>query len=283
MPSKRKPIGNSSITEDEMIEALGRSGYLIEGRVIRALTRMGMFVQPGQAYYDEETGKSREVDAVAEANNWNTSASAKKIAVLTTLVVEIISNLYPVVLLTPRTGTPNDSFYDYLPFASTPEDGEEHPIFSTETHEELFGIWDWKQFSQYCSFTRKRAGDELMAFHPDDLYGSIDKAARFAFQLRDQNAEWTKNSEDDYWRILNWEPVIVLQGGLYVLNENPEGNKLVPAPTGKLEFNFHHRRQSKSVAINFVTEAALENFCRGIIMRDTAVGNHIASQRHDLE
>ena len=50
------------ITEEEMLAALSRSGYLLESEVSAALTNLGFFIETNQVIQDPETGKSREID-----------------------------------------------------------------------------------------------------------------------------------------------------------------------------------------------------------------------------
>ena len=53
------------IARQEMVDALRRSGYLLEQRVRSILGERGYYVQTNSAYPDPETGKSREYDISA--------------------------------------------------------------------------------------------------------------------------------------------------------------------------------------------------------------------------
>ena len=94
-----------SPSKQEMQEALLRSGYLMEGRLVKMLDEMELFVEPNNSYLDEKTGISREVDLIAETGR--IEMSREKTCVKTIFVIEAINNLYPVVLLTEQTWNPN--------------------------------------------------------------------------------------------------------------------------------------------------------------------------------
>ncbi|MCG8528056.1 MAG: hypothetical protein MI748_16860, partial [Opitutales bacterium] len=57
------------IEKSEILECMSRSGYLMEGRIIRSLNEAGFFVEPNQSIIDPETGKSREIDLIAEVDS----------------------------------------------------------------------------------------------------------------------------------------------------------------------------------------------------------------------
>ena len=54
-------------SKDEMLSYVQRSGCLLEGRLVKSLNALGLFVEPNQVLLDERTGESREIDLVAEA------------------------------------------------------------------------------------------------------------------------------------------------------------------------------------------------------------------------
>ncbi len=56
---------------DEMIDAIKRSGYLLESLISKYLSQSGFFVESNQVIVDPYTGKSREIDLVAEYHDWN--------------------------------------------------------------------------------------------------------------------------------------------------------------------------------------------------------------------
>lgn len=84
------------VTLDEVRQCLERSGYLLESRLVRSLTSHGYFVEPNQVVRDRRTGKTREIDLIAEYFNYH--PERRKVAVKTFFVVEAINNRFPFVL-----------------------------------------------------------------------------------------------------------------------------------------------------------------------------------------
>lgn len=103
------------VTKDEIRECLDRSGYLLESRLVRSLTELRFFVEPNQVIRDPRTGKSREIDLVAEYFNFN--RDRPQVAAKTHFVVEAINNKFPFILLTERPYSPGADFESYVQFA----------------------------------------------------------------------------------------------------------------------------------------------------------------------
>ncbi len=257
---KRKMKANRT-TKKEMIACLQRSGYLLEGRLVKYLNAMGLFVEPNQSFLDEKTGISREIDIVAE--DFRCSPDSSKVRVKTIFVMEAINNLYPVVLLTPRIWSPNTCIDDYLPYKVTPSEigKNQHFILHVDPLE-IKEIFEWSIFSQFCAFTRKKNGD-LMASHPEDLYTSISKVAYYVFLSKDKYHGWMDKKDDEYWRLFQWKAVVVLQKDLYITQENTEGmTKLIKTRCAKLEYNFHYLGEPKTIVVDFVTESAVSQIVK---------------------
>src|SRR5258708_3771634 len=90
---------------DEIADCLRRSGYLLESRVVSALATARFFVEPNAAVLDPRSGKSREIDLLAEYYDYD--PDRPKISVLSRFAIEAINNSLPIVLLSPYPGSPN--------------------------------------------------------------------------------------------------------------------------------------------------------------------------------
>jgi len=254
-------------SKKQMLECLKKSGYLLEGRLVRYLNEMGLFVEPCQSLTDERTGISREIDIIAES--YRHTPSRKKTSVITYFVIEAVNNLYPVVLLTPRVLSPSSPVGYHLKYKVTPsKDEKEHPFLSEVDPLEVWSIYNYELYSQYCAFTRKKNGD-LMASHPDDLHTSIQKVVEFSMHSMEVYHAWMDSIDDDYWRIFIWRPLIVFQNDLVILRQNENGTEdIVESGNAKLEYNFHHHNNPETIIVDFVTESALPEFIKNIISVD---------------
>ncbi len=276
MAQKRMHHPEGLPTVSEMIECLRRSGYMLESSVVRSLHSAGFFVEPNQSLHDERTGKSREIDILTEFYNFNPAHSG--VCVKTTFVIEVINNAYPFVLTTQRPWTPSSPTDDYIRYITTPGEEFTNPFLG---HVDLFkirGFENWQLHSQYCAFTRKKGDSQLMAHHPDDIHSSIQKMAEYSL---DAIQNWPFSESDKYWRLFFWQPVLVLRGDLFVLNDSTEVElELTPSNAGKLEYNFHYRGRPETIVVDIVTEQRLLDLLKEYVAQDEAIEQKIQEFRN---
>ena len=270
------------ISNDEIRECLERSGYLLESSIVRELGERGFFVEPNQVVLDPRTGKSRELDIVAE--HYSYQPDHPRTCVKTHFVAEVVNNKYPVVLLTKRPSTPNSNFESYVKFGCTPEPNDFHKHFDfyedREPPKERF-------FSQYCALSSKRGETkELMASHSEDMYASLQKVAEYAEQEVDRFAEWTTESSEEFWRIFFWHPMLIV-GGQLVTVENAEVGtvSLSEVSSAFLEFNWHQGGELRTTVIEVVTVEALYERMEVIVASDQAYESrlHALHTKFDAE
>jgi hypothetical protein len=259
-------------------EALERSGYLMESRLVRTLTAADFFVEPNVSHKDPRTGKAREIDLTAETA---TAYFRRGVCVKTTFVIEAINNRYPIVLLTERPSTPNADFESYLKFGATP-----YPCpFLNEIHIYDEKGADWNNlFSQFCALSRKSGKDEFMASHPDDIYSSLLKAVEYAEDQVADFEEWTATETGEHWRLFVWHPMLVVSGQLLTAKFSPEGAVLLQeVPLARLEFNWHDGDSRKTTVIEVVREDFLLERLNAIRAQDDALEARIHEMKtsHD--
>jgi hypothetical protein len=266
------------VTLDEVRECLERSGYLLESRLVRSLTSQGYFVEPNQVVRDPRTGKTREIDLVAEYYHYN--PERRKVFVKTHFVVEAINNKYPFVLLTERPYTPKADFENYIKFACTPEPNTF--INKLNIYDEKGADWE-NLFSQYCAITKKRADKELMAIHPDDVYGSLLKLAEY---VEDELAVWTNRDgleNDEYWRVFFWQPMLVLSGQLISAHlQEDRTTELKEVRSGRLEFNWHAEDEHRTTVIEILTEEFFLERLAAIVEKDDELEEKLHFLRQSL-
>lgn len=266
------------VTLDEVRECLERSGYLLESRLVRSLTRHGYFVEPNQIVRDPRTGKAREIDLIAEYDHFN--PERRKVFVKTNFVVEAINNKFPFVLLTERPSTPMADFESYIKFACTPEPNPFIDKF--DIYEEKGADWE-NLFSQYCAITMKRGDKELMASHPDDVYASLLKLAEY---VEDQLAVWATREgleHDEYWRMFFWQPMLVLSGQLVSAHLQEDGTtELRETSIGRLEFNWHAEDENRTTVIEVLTEEFFLERLAAVVEKDDELEGKLHILRQSL-
>lgn len=143
------------ISKSEMLEALKRSGYLLESEFSAFLANQGFFVETNQVIEDPITGKSREIDLTAEYYEYKQDRSSHKCASGIKFVFEIKNNLFPIVLLTQFSFTPNIEDWMGLKEAlNLPENINYDSLDSY--YENLIHKPGSRIYTQYCSFHKKK-------------------------------------------------------------------------------------------------------------------------------
>lgn len=233
-----------------MSGALMRSGYTLESRIISKLVQRNFFVEPNQRILDPKTGKSREIDLVAELFEYDPESPAAKhrVYVSTYFVCEAKNNPYPVALLTELPFSPGLSTWESMHEGKT-------GFFSDNDLETSFYDFltkEQKIYTQYCSFRPKKGENESewMAWHPDDFYDDLEKIISYC-RLE---AKRVISMEDDLHRLALYLPVIILGGDLFVAEPAEEAVTLTKAHAAlHMHFDIQEGEQGLSLVL-FVTE-----------------------------
>lgn len=267
------------VTESEMHDALKRSGYILESEVALKLANWGFFVQTGQVVEDPLTGKGRDIDIIA--NSFGNSNHYPDIRTISQIeyVFEVKNNLYPIVLLTEFRDSPYIESWtglkEWITEPSCMEGYESH-----EAYFEKLTSSSEKIYTQYCSFHKKKANDELMASHPEKFHESISKI----IQHCDESVECSEDSclsdggesrEERVFRHFLYMPILLVRGDLYELQEN--GLKGVTSST--LVVNYYHKGEQRMAFVFIVTKDGFEEFMKGTQKLERDAANKMANIR----
>ncbi len=272
-------------TEDELIEALQRSGYVMESRLVQVLTMNGYFVEPNQRQLDTNTGKSREIDIIAEGY-YDGRCGAAGVCVKTQLAIEAINTAFPLLLLTEKPFSPNDVDYQYYHYRYTDDETKTMHRFH-EQHEDIIESRFASQplYAQYCGFSRKKSSgsrEELMASHPDSVFTGIEKTVQYVSEaLVSFDATFSKLAEHrQYCRLFYWAPVIVTSGELFVVDIDNDGKVLlIPKKHGRHVHYYHYEDRFVSAIVDIVTEKAFPEFLNEVREMDTLMYDMILEVR----
>jgi hypothetical protein len=95
------------INQSELRDALLRSGYLLESRLQRVLTRRNYYVSPNVPYLDSKTQKTRELDLRAmKLRSFGTQYAGR---LYPTLLIECINNPQPVAFIEQDSDPSSDA------------------------------------------------------------------------------------------------------------------------------------------------------------------------------
>lgn len=243
-----------NFNEEEILGALGRSGYLFESEISKMLSEKGFFVETNTVIKDPLTGKSREIDLTAEFYDANINYRENKSFTKIKYVFEIKNNSAPIVLLTEFENNPNiqdwEAFKQYLTIPS-----EMEGYFSSHYWDKLVLQNKFSIFTQYCSFQKKNKNDELMALHPDNIYEGLSKISQYCEQ-KIQNKNITE--PDQYLRLFLYLPVLLITDDLYELKYNEtKSHKLDKTQCSLLLYNYHYEGKPSMAYIFVVTKQGL--------------------------
>ena len=267
---------NEQVSPEELLECLGRSGYLIESLIVRELDARGYFVEPNQVLRDPRTGKSREIDFVAEY--FSHVPEHHGLCVKTHFVAEVVNNRLPVVLLTHRPLSPNSDFESYLKFGITPNPA---PFYEKLNIYEEWSPPNEALYAQYCALTMKKGEQrELMASHPEDLYSSFQKLSEYVEHELETFQSWSAKNQMDIWRVFSWHPMLVVGGQLFTVSvDDPENPKVDEINSAFYEFNWHQGENRMTTVIEVVQIAALYDRMASIVARDAALETNLHALR----
>lgn len=261
----------------EIVQCLTRSGYYMEARIITLLGQEGYFVEASPPFLDPRTGKTRELDFIAERYDWEWGKHHRGVSIKTNFVAEAVNNRFPFVLMTPTPYSPTANDEDYTKYIITPPGGKP---FLDELNDFLFTErCPAKEtlFSQFAEITRKNGRAELMASHGDGTYQSLLKLSEY---IEGRVSELDEALESDrFWRLHFWRPMLILGGKLVVQEARPDELKLRYADFAQLVFNWHDHERPRSTVIDVVTEDYLLTHMTTICDRDTEVAVDIGRYR----
>lgn len=259
------------ITKEEMLEALNRSGYLMESEISSMLAEFGFFIESNQVIEDKSTGKSREIDLIAEYYNYKEQNLGYKVASKIKFIFEIKNNLFPIVLLTKWEFSPNIEDWTGLKEALTIPDKLKYDWYDSYYKRLIQN--NNRIYTQYCSFQKKKANDELMALHPDNIHEGLSKITQYSeemVKLYDKDLLYERTDtdyKDEYFRHFLFMPVLLLNDELFELHDN----KLQQVDSSVLVYNYHFDKEPKMAYVFVVTKKGFPKFIERMVKIDEEI------------
>lgn len=266
------------MTEEEIIKAIKKSGYLFESEISKFLADNKFFVESNVIFQDPITGKNREIDLVAETYNDFATYSEDKVSCKICYYFELKNNELPLVLMTRLQFNPNTPEEVFKEVISIPDEIK-YDTFHAFI-EELYST-DHSFYTQYCSFTQKNKKDEIMASHPDELYISLAKLCWYCEKRTVETNEWFEESTSKYFRHWLNVPVLLISKDLYELTVGENEPKLNKVKYSRLLLNFHYNDTPTSTVIFVVTKEHLKEWLEEMDTLETKVRNYMKKSRTD--
>lgn len=252
---------------EEIVNALKRSGYLMEQEVATELEKLGYHVRTNKAFTDSEEGKSREIDV--QAYKQILRSEEHKLSVSVEILAECKNNSNPFVFVgreknaTDNRMPPKEFVFPFAQYVASKPIGnnqtrirELSPFFHLgfdavhPTH-----ISDEKAV-QFCRIDRKGGG---WSANHGGLYDAIFYPLIKALEAR--RSETPINRQNDEWRFFwFYFPMVVLSGEIFYVNSMKP-----PEEIEKREFvNFRREIKTEKIkgvfAVDFVRQEHLQKF-----------------------
>lgn len=215
------------ISLKQMKDAIVRSGYLLEQRVLPIFDNYGYYTEPNSVFPDSETGKTREIDIAAIACTFLREGDYDFL--FPRILCECKNNTQPVIFF--KSESPMNWGFEHevkcagIPLQFPERDSEKSPIRSTIS---LIDMMNFDKFhhcrttpfaTQYCSFEQKKGKDKLwMAHHPQQLHEAFTKMAKAVeYEVKNYYDNWSPpgRDENENVNIEIYHPLVIFQGDLY--------------------------------------------------------------------
>lgn len=255
-----------------MMDALNRSGYLLESEISKLLSTAGFDVETNQVILDKLTGKNREIDLIADYYETVESRKETKCYCSIHFVFEIKNNAAPIVLLTEFEYSMRIADWEGFKSRLTIPKGVEY-----ETHETFYSkiveSEKYSKFTQYCSFQRKKANEELMALHPENIHESLGKIVQYC----EDHSGIEHVDKNDLLRHFLYLPILLIRDDLYELHHIAKNKTtLKKVNTSLLVVNYHKKETPAMAYVFVVTKKAFSSFMKDMINLQREVENQMA-------
>lgn len=263
--------------ENEMLEALGRSGYLLESQISKILSEAGFFIRTNQMIKDPITGKNREVDLIAEYYEHRPRRSENKCCSQIHFVFEIKNTSAPLVLLTDFKYSPQiDDWYGLKERMTIPKGLSYDPFdafYEQIIHKDKFSI-----FTQYCSFQKKKANEELMALHPDNIHEGLSKITQYCEeQIEEREYEEEANG---YLRHFLYIPILLIRDDLFELHyDDNKKLSLKRVESSILVYNYLKNDQPEMAYVFVVTKKGFDIFMKDMLELENKIELEMIEKR----
>lgn len=261
-----------------MLDALQRSGYLLESEIADTLARKGFFVESNQVIEDPITGKSREIDLIGSLWEYDKEKTKYNSVAEIHFVFEIKNNLFPVVLLTPFEFSPTIEDWAGLKEVLTIPKSIDYSSFEG-FYEDIIEKSRHLIYTQYCSFDKKKANEELMAIHPENIHSGLSKITQYCeekvLELDELFAQ--QETKDDYFRHFLFMPVLLINSDLYELRRN----KVKKTESAILVYNYYFKKEPKLSYVFVVTKDGFAAFIESMLKIQRGVTERMIKIRYE--
>lgn len=273
------------ISQEEMREAIARSGYLLEQRIKPKIESKGYFVETNQAYPDPQTGISREYDLSAMGGI--RLFRNRSDFLFPYILCECENNSVPLVFF--ETNSPiTFLFYMEVKYSGVPvklwKNGEWVPISFALNFEKFHHYCRGKIATQYCSFNKK--GNRWIATHLDPQHQTLNKLIdALEAEITEHYESWRlpKRGEKEPINIQIYYPLVVVQGDLYFAKQSRAGPKMRKVRHVQFRRELWSAKRKDTYQIDVVHESFLSGYLKMVDKEAEAIKRRFVKRRNSIQ
>ncbi|MES2558703.1 MAG: hypothetical protein V4590_03125 [Bacteroidota bacterium] len=218
------------ISNDEIISALNRSGYLLENRILKLFIKNSFYAESSHAlFFNPEENKYREIDILAtkQLHTMFLEDKFNSVAINIHFVVECINNPQPLGLF-ENLGDMDEPSSDWI-YEITNGTPELRENISLKIHS-LIDFVERTRIKappsrQYCGFSKKKDTNNKepwMATHSDDFHKTLLKLVEATKHKKEEINRLWDGRRPQICRLDFIIPTVVLQGNIISVFQRDE-------------------------------------------------------------
>lgn len=289
----------------EILDAINRAGYILEQRICPIIERYGFRALSNQHYKDQDTGKSREIDVIAEKTNYvGNKGIADFDSFDTRLIFECKNNSTPIIFFTRKQYKYDWGIVHISGYPNSILDGNKsYPVSIDEYlglinfHHNFNVEWVARQYCQIIpTKDKEKRKDDPWTATDEIIYESVLKLAKVTeYYLKSESDKLFHTIYKNHVGLRVTCPVLLFSGKIYecriVDNE--------PILTERKHIVFHQMIESEVLKgvfhIDVIHESYLDEFLQLVtheenmiiekiqsnidLLKDNAARNHDEEER----
>jgi len=260
---------------EQIIEALERTGFILEYKVAQILRSKKMTAYINYAYPDPETGKSREIDVLGSLEE-DIKRPPVNINLAVDLIIECKSSPNPFVLVGERRqeGLANSDFVvlSFDPYSLNFKDKKNRSIKYELDLTSLPGSWQSGDYVGYQLIRMHQQSGNWKADN-DGVYDSILYPMLKAWKY--QITQLEKDEDHDEERYPSWQtvyldylfPIVVVAGPVFTVDVTTNPAEVKEVGWSTLKRTFHSEESRDNLRVDVVSFDHLENYLDSRILK----------------
>ena len=292
MSKKEKP--NNKITVKEIKDAIQKSGYLLEQRILPIFEKFYGPIDLNSIFLDPVSGKSREIDikGLGVENIFNTNDLNNVLWIK--LLCECENNKQPTVFfIRDYIDYELEYFCEDIALTGIPIKFLDNDYFTS-----FSDFLELKKFhhyckggisTQYCTFQQKqkKGKNKWMALHSDEQHNTFDsllKALDYEIEEDFKSYVLPGSPEEESINITIYYPLLILQQDLY--SAFIKGKNFILKKSKHIQFRkqYHstYSKKIKTYQIDVITEDYLPKYLEIIDKEVTKIKNKIKRKKDEV-